>query len=336
MKHYDPEYLNSWIIKALKFYNCSKSDAELIASQLILTSLWGIDSHGVERIFHYLKRFENGTINSNPNFKFKNYAKAVGSIDADHAHGIIAMNEAVNWGVELAKEFGISSVGVYHSTHCGAIGLYTRKISSKGMIGFAFTHSDSLVLPANGSSKFFGTNPISISIPRKGDDICLDMATSIKPWNYVINSRQNNQTLNGNVAVNSKGEITTNPFEADALLPFGDYKGFGLGMMIDILSGPLNGMKYGPKLSSMHFEIEKKRNLGSTIIVIDPKAFNGSNRFTDIINDMVLDLKNSNPKTYLPGEKENLSYEKRVKKGIPISNNFQQNLDKWTKKLNLI
>jgi len=334
-KSHKPEDLSFWITKALKLLNCPQDHAELIASELILTSLWGIDSHGVERIFHYLKRLENGTINSNPNFEFKKNAKAVGILNADDAHGIVSMNKAVNWGLQLAEEFGISSVGVHRSTHCGAIGLYTRKIARKGMIGIAFTHSDSLVVPTYGSQKFFGTNPISISIPRKNNDICLDMATSIKPWNYVINSRQNDQTLEENIAVNSKGEITTNPFEADALLPFGDYKGFGLGMMIDILCGPLNGMKYGPKLSSMHFDLDKKRNLGSTIIVINPKAFNGSEYFTEIINDMILDLKDANPKTYLPGEKENISYQKRLKQGIPISEDFQKNFELWSIKLNI-
>src|SRR5204863_410949 len=118
-----------------------------------------------------------------------------------------------------------------------------------------------------GREKYFGTNPISFAFPRaNGEPICLDMATSQVAWNKVLNARIEGEALDPGVAVDEKGEPTTDAHQARAAIPLGGpiygYKGYGLAFMIDLLCGAMNGMSFGPYINSMYEELDKPRKIG--------------------------------------------------------------------------
>jgi len=302
---------------------------------LLDTSLFGVDSHGVERVFHYFEKFMNGSIVKNPELNIIETSVSTRTVDGADGHGIIIMNQAVMEAVDILKISGIAAIGIKNSSHCGAIGLYTRKLAKCGYIGISMTHADSLVV-AHGSSKpFFGTNPISISFPsvRTNEIICLDMATSKKPWNFIMNARANNEKIESDIAINSSGIMTENPHDATALMPIGGYKGFGLGFMIDLFCGPLNGMLYGPRLTSMYKDVENKRKLGSFLIAIDPMKFQGDRMF-HILEDLLSDVSKLNSVKY-PGQIENENYIYRLKNGIPLSESFILQSHEWSRKLRI-
>src|SRR6185503_15280362 len=147
--------------------------------------------------------------------------------------GIVHAALAMEVAIEMAKESGAGIVGVGHSSHCGAMGLYTRMAARAGLIGIAMTHSSSVVVPHGGKQKYFGTNPISFAFPRAGGEpVCLDMATSQVAWNKVLNARIEGQDLEPGIAVDAQGRPTTDPARAAAAIPLGGptygYKGYGL------------------------------------------------------------------------------------------------------------
>ena len=329
--------INNWSIKAFKNLNVSLKDSKIISESLVKTSLWGIDSHGIARIPHYLTKLKNGTINPNPQLKINKTANGTAQINGDNGHGIIIMNLATKTAINLAKKNGTSTVGVFNSSHCGAIGLYTRQITEAGLIGIAFTHTDSLVAPFNGKKPFFGTNPISIAVPtlNKKEPICLDMATSIVPWNKIINARKTNTAIDFGLGLDKNGNPTTDPHNIVCLNPIATYKGFALAFMIDLLCGPLNKMNYGPNLTSMYKDINKKRKLGSLVIAIDPAKFGGKKYIQNQASNIIKHLKLFGKDIRYPGQPEYIEFKKRIKNGIPLNKELLIEFNEWTKILKI-
>ena len=333
----DHKLILDWGVQAFIAAGVPKADADIIAGALVKTSLWGIDSHGIARITHYLARFTNGTIKSRPLMHLDRTAAATGRLDGDDGHGIVIMTEATNQAISLAREAGVGVVGVHNSSHCGAIGLYTRQVTAAGMVGIAFTHADALVVPHNGHKAFFGTNPISIAFPTNDSEepVCLDMATSIVPWNYVMNARRENTMLPPGIGVDKDGNDCQDPHQAVAVKPMAGHKGYALAFMIDLLCGPLNGMAYGPDMTSMYHDMDKQRKLGSLVIAIDPERFGGREYIKAAGSAIITRLKDYGDDVLFPGQPEYIRKEIREKEGIPVSDAVLKDFNDWSHKLGI-
>ncbi len=326
-----------WSIGAFEKIGIPSKDAFTIASCLTQTSLWGIDSHGVARVPHYLTRINNGTINKTPQLNLERTAAGTARLDGDDGHGIVIMNFATENAIEMANEAGTGVVGVYNSSHCGAIGLYTRKIAKAGMIGFCFTHSDSLVVPAGGKRPFFGTNPISIAFPTSNIDepICLDMATSIVPWNFMMNAKREMKNVSIGLGVDKYGHDCEDSAKIVAVKPLADYKGYALAFMIDLLCGPLNSMNFGPNMTSMYNDIDKKRHLGSLVFAIDPERFGGTEYVKKAAMAMIDQVKTHGENVMFPGEPEYLKKRYRVLNGLPFTDALLSEFNFWSAELDI-
>lgn len=332
VKHLD---LKKWVSEILKAAGLCSDDASLVSDSLVQTSLWGIDSHGISRLPHYLKRIELKSINATPNFKYKKNGAAVGTVDGDNGLGIMVSHYAMVRAIQLAKEAGAGVIGIEHSSHCGALGLYSRQAARDGCIGIAFTHSDSFVKPYSGTEAFFGTNPISIAIPSEDADrpLCVDMATSIIPWNIIMNARRDKSLVPENWGVDSDGNKTIYPEKIRAVNPMGEHKGYALGFLIDMLSGPLNGMPFGPHIPPMYQSLGDNRNLGSLVIAIEISRFSGAHMVSKMVSQAINEVKLQNEKICYPGEPEYLSQEHRLIHGIPIEDALFQELNECSLKL---
>lgn len=320
-----------WGKCAFEKIGLSAQDSSLLTNALVETSLWGIDSHGVARIPHYLTRLQNGTINKLPNFNLIRTGSATARLDGDDGHGILIMNHAAEKAIEIANEAGTGVVGVFNSSHCGAIGLYTRRITKSGMVGIAFTHSDALVVPYGGNRAFFGTNPISIAFPTTVEDepVCLDMATSIVPWNFVMNAKREKKNVKAGLGVDELGNDSIDSTKIVAVKPMADYKGFALAFLIDMLCGPLNNMSFGPNLTSMYKDLDKKRKLGSLVIAIDPERFGGIDYLRNAATELINQVKQFGEHVKFPGEPEYLMKKDRSQRGIPFTDTMIAEFNYW-------
>lgn len=327
--------MRAWATDMFQKGGMSSKHAAIVANALTETSLWGIDSHGVARITHYLGRLENGTINKEPALTFTKTAAATGQLDGDDGHGIVIMTEATERAIQLAKEAGTGVVGVHNSSHCGAIGLYTRQITRAGMVGISFTHADALVVPHGGQRPFFGTNPISIAFPTENNEepICIDMATSIVPWNYMMNAKREKSKVPLGLGVDKDGNDSENSEDIVAVKPMAEHKGYALAFLIDMLCGPLNGMNFGPNMTSMYKDLDKKRKLGSLVIAIDPSRFGGRDTIRMAGTAIINQVKTHGDNVLFPGQPEYIRKEKRIRTGIPISETIAEDFKKWSVKL---
>jgi ureidoglycolate dehydrogenase (NAD+) len=325
MKYFDSVKLSKIMHADLAKIEVNIDSRKNVVDCLIQTSLRGVDSHGVNLFPHYCRAAQAGRINANPSITINRSSSSTAVVDADHAFGhhsgAVAMQEAIN----LALKTGIGAVGVKNSTHFSAAAYYGLMASEKKCLGFAFTNADALVKASGAKEAFFGTNPICFTAPLKNEGpLCLDMATSLVSWNKVMNYRRADQLLPEEWAFNAQGILTINPHEAVSLNPAAQYKGFGLGLMIDILCATLLGGIQGKDLKPMYqLPLDNsKRGVGHFFMAIDISKFSDPRLFSEKLQDMVDRIRalESTPGEIpmVPGDPEKMNFKIRSKSGIPV------------------
>lgn len=300
--------------------------ADYVTAGLVQTSLRGVDSHGIRLFPHYLRALKAGRINGNPKYKFDKTSASTGVLDADHTYGHAAGMEAVKKAIELANDAGSGHVAVKNSSHFGAAAFYALEVANNDMIGMSFTHADSLMLTYNSTETFLGTNPICFAVPCEGEEpFCLDMATAMINFNKVKQFREAKLPVPEGTCTDKYGNETADSEKAVSLLPIGEYKGFGLSLMVEILCSILTGMPYGKHIVNMYKDpIEKKRLLGHFFIAIRIDCFQDLRMFKKRMREL-LDAIRSQPRkdkniaVKVAGDPEKEIFAKRSKGGIPVN-----------------
>ena len=326
--------LKKLLLEALIDINVPNNVSIPLVDSLIETSLRGVDSHGINLFPVYYKFLNRGRINKNPQLKITQTGLSTTTIDADNGFGYYAGSKAMDRAIDMASETGVGVVTVKNSNHFGAASYFTHKAANKGMIGFAFTNTEPLVNAFNSTEAFLGTNPFCFSAPMdKEEPFCLDMATSTVAWNKIKNYQRENQTLSQGWALDNKGNETLNPHDAHSLTAIGGYKGFGLGMMIEILCSGLTDSTLGVDIHSMHdIENPNERKISHFFLVIDIEKFINLDIFKKYMSTLSTRVRNlpssKEEKVLMAGDKEKENFKQRVIKGIPVDEiKFQEFLD---------
>lgn len=329
------------IIKLFDTINVKKNIYLPVVNGLIETSLRGVDSHGIRLIPHYIKAALIGRINPNPKFQIKRTSPTTMILDADNTFGITASVKAMEYAIKLAKKNGTGIAVVKNSSHFGAAGIYGLMAARKNMIGYAFTNVDSLVVPFGGNKRFLGTNAFCFSAPIEGEEpFCLDMATTTISWNKLMMCRKQNKTLEQGWAVDKDGNQTTDPHQAMALTHFGNYKGYGIALMIEMMTSLLSGMPYGPNIPHMFPVNKNKRYLSHFFMAIDIKRFQSILVYKRRMKQLVHDLREvssaeSLENVMIAGDPEKKIYQERSKNGIPLTQEISDGFNDLLKELNL-
>lgn len=299
--------------------------AQETARALWLTSLRGVDSHGMRLLPHYIASIEGGRLNPTPNFVFEQTAASTGRLDADHGLGQAAGMQAMRHAIQLATEAGVGFVSVYNSSHCGALATYALEACQHDMLGMAYTHATARMRTPNGRRAFLGTNPICFAAPMADEEpFCFDSAPTPFSFNKVKQYRQQGVQLPPDVAADKDGHMTQDPNAAEQLLPIGDYKGFGLSLMVDILCGLLTGMPVGGEVSNMFGDpLSKKRYLGHFFGAIRIDAFEDVATFKTRMQKLADDLRSEpalDPSIpmQVAGDPEKRTQQDYAANGIPL------------------
>ncbi len=302
----------------------SEDHAEGVADVLVHADARGVHSHGAIRVEYYAERIAKGGINTSPIFTFDKTGPCSAVFDGDNGVGHVVANLAMDEAIKMAKENGIAVVGVRRISHSGALSYFVDKAAQANLIGISVCQSDPMVVPYGGAEPYYGTNPIAFAAPGNGEDqILFDMATTVQAWGKVLHARSKNEPISDTWAVDKNGEPTTDPFKVNALLPIAGPKGYGLMMMVDVLSGILLGLPFGNKVSSMYEDLTEHRNLGQLHIVINPEVFTGLSSFKQNITDTMAELNSIKPapgfkQVSYPGQRSAAREKENEKNGIDI------------------
>jgi LDH2 family malate/lactate/ureidoglycolate dehydrogenase len=144
---------------------------------------------------------------------------------------------------------------VRNSNHYGIAGYYAMMALEHDLIGIASTNTVRYGAPTYGSDMLLGTNPFAYAIPAHNEPaFVLDFATTTVPRGKIEVYNRKEKPLNHGWAIDADGHETTDPQTAlkGALLPLGGFgvdngghKGYGLGLLVEILCGVLSGGTFG-------------------------------------------------------------------------------------------
>lgn len=297
------------------------ADAKQVADGLVWADLRGIDSHGIIRIPSYVMRLEKGIVNPRPDMRLVKDLPAAAVIDADLAHGQIALTFGMNKAMDKARAAGVGWIIVGRSTHSGAAGMYTRMAAEAGMIGVHMGTSQPNMAYHGARVGGVSTSPIAISVPREGGRILsLDMATAVAGVGKLMHHKATNTPLGEGWALDAEGNTTTDPQKASLPTPLGGPKGSGLSLMFECITS----LMVGPSLIGRWLTGESRRHRQAAVLAaVDIAAFIDLDAYKAEAEYLVAAIKGL-PKAdgveeiYMPGERGDAIFEERLKAGIPV------------------
>lgn len=243
-------------LRAFEAVGVPEEHARMALDILISSDLRGIESHGFARFADfYIGRAKDGRLNRTPNIRIVSEALSAATIDGDNALGFVPATQAMRLAMDKAAQTGIGMVAVRNSTHYGPAGPYAMMALEREMIGISLTTGGNGVVPPGGSKRTYGLNALAFAAPCRPPEapFVLDMATSVVAAGKFEIARRRQKPVPEGWAIDSEGFPITDPNGyyttggGGGILPLGGaietgaWKGFGLGMMVDILTGVLSG-----------------------------------------------------------------------------------------------
>lgn len=303
-----------------------KEDARYCAEALVLTNLWGIDSHGVLRLEAYFRRLQKGAMNPVPRIKPAKGAMGLEVLDGDDGIGFLTARAAMERATELAERYHIGAAGVIRSNHCGAAALYARLAAAKGMIGIAMTNVVPNMVVPGGSRPITGNNPIAIAVPTFGAfPFVLDISMSAVAGGKLILASKKKEKIPLDWATDKDGRPTDDPDKGfdGFLLPMGGHKGFGLSLVVDILCGVITGGAFQHHLKGMYKYPDDPSLTGHFMLALNPLALMPREDLESRMAEFYRTIKDSpmwdaGREMFMPGEIEYRTSEERKEKGIPL------------------
>ncbi len=340
-----PESLKAFCSEALRKLRVPDEEAEITADVLVSADLRGVESHGVSRLPRYAKRLMNNWIRPEAKLTVRKETPVSLLVDAENSLGQVVAYRVMELCIEKAKKSDIAFAAVGNSNHIGIAGYYAMMALKEDMIGLCMTNAWPLIVPTFGIEPILGTNPMAFAIPTKHErPFVLDMATSVVPIGKMEVYRRHGKNVPVGWAIDESGEPAVDTetvmrcvykTKCGGLLPLGGleetagYKGYGLSLLVDILSGILPCAAYGPHVGIP--EDPKPSNIGHFLGAIDIKAFTSVDEFKDRMDIMIRSIRASakakgQDRIYIHGEKEWELEEQYRRTGIPLYLKVWENL----------
>jgi len=321
MKTIHAQYLEDLGVQIFTRQGLDRERAEFLAHTLVEANLTGHDSHGVTYYSAYSNRIKEGHIDVKADPTTVKETPASALVDGGWAPGQVTAMYAMELAVKKAKENAVSAVGAYNCNHIGRIGYYTNWASKQGIIAMMFVNvGNPSATVFNGTTRVFGTNPISVAVPTgEASPFLVDYATSVVASGKISVVRAKGEKMPLHWARDKDDNPTDDPAayrDGGWLMPFGEYKGYGLQFVSELLGAVLTGSRLG-----LEGGMPPSPN-GILAIALDPEAFVGLEAFKEKTDELITRVKAVKPqegkRVQTPGEPEWETKFQRFEEGIPL------------------
>ncbi|MEV7090168.1 Ldh family oxidoreductase [Streptomyces sp. NPDC093085] len=301
------------------------ADARLLADTLVTAELWGHPSHGMLRLPWYLERVESGATAAVAAPETVSDNGAVLVVDGRDGLGQVLADRAVGWGVERARQHGISAVGLRNSGHFGTAAYFTRKAAAQHCVALLMTNASPAMAPWGGREKRVGTNPWSIAAPggRYGT-VVMDIANTAVARGKIYHAKERGQPIPEGWAAGRDGVPTTDPRRAieGLILPMAGHKGYAISFMFDVLAGVLTGSAFGTSVVGP-YRPAGRSGVGHLLICVDIRAMADPAEFERRMEALVEETKATPAapgvaEIFVPGEPEIRTAERLAGEGITV------------------
>lgn len=331
------ELLREFCETAFSKLGFSADESRIITDVLLLSDMYGIESHGMQRLVRYHKGIEKGLIkvDAKPEVVFETPISAV--IDAHDGMGQLVGRMAMQKAIDKAKTTGVGIVSVRNSNHYGIAGYYAKLACDEGLFGFSCTNSEAIMVPTFGRLAMIGSNPLAFSMPADPYPFFFDASTTVVTRGKLEMYNKMSKPLPEGWALDKNGHPSTDAADVLAnivakngggIMPLGgseeksgSHKGYGYGMICEIFSSILsmgttsNYCMHGGKSGICH-----------GFAAINPAFFGDSAAIKEHLSTFLRELRESpkadgQMKIYTHGEKEIAAVADRRKNGIPVNEN---------------
>lgn len=287
------EHLRDLSVTLLTKHGVPAEHARLQTDLLIEAEMRGLPSHGVQRLPRVLNRIDNGLTDPQASGNVSTQRPSFLTIDGSRGLGPVVMMRAICELKNIVSHSGMAAAGIRNANHIGMLAYYAEAAAADGLIAIIMSTSEALVHPYGGTEAMLGTNPIAIGVPTGSDPFVLDFATSCVSMGKIHHHALWGKPIPAGWAVDAEGRPTTNAEAAKngAIAPFGEAKGYGLGLAVELMVSVLAGSAFAPEVRGTLDETHPA-NKGDLIILIDPDAGTGSSNMLSIYLDR---LRNSHP-----------------------------------------
>lgn len=296
------------------------------AGVLVTADLMGIHTHGVARIASYGERIRLGGITAAAAIAEERLAPGMLRVNGDNGLGPAVGAHALRAAMAAAGETGIAVAFCHGSNHFGPIAPYAWEATQRGFASLIASNATTTIAPTGGRDARLGNNPLGFGFPNPGGDpVILDMAISVVARARIRDAAKAGRPIPEGWAADADGRPTTDPKAAldGFLLPIGGYKGYGLSMAVDMLTGVLSGAAFLTHVRSWVDEPEAPQNLGHAFVLIDTARLGGDAWLGRRTADFTGILRATPPvdpqhPVMLPGERELALMRRQREQGIAL------------------
>lgn len=332
---YSYEQLKTFCTDAFLKFGFNKEECDIIVDVLLTSDLYGIESHGMQRLVRYHKGIEKGLIkvDAKPEIVFETPVSAV--IEGNDGMGQLLGHKAMSIAIEKAKKTGMAIVSVRNSNHYGIAGYYAKMACKEGLIGMSMTNSEAIMVPTFAKKAMLGSNPIAIAMPAEPYDFFFDASTTVVTRGKLEIYNKLDKPLPDMWALGADGKRSSDASDVlknivakagGGIMPLGgeteqsgSHKGYGYGMLCEIFCSILS-----MGLTSNHTHIGGKGGTCHGFIAIDPAVFGDAEAIKNHLSTFLQELREA-PKAdgatriYTHGEKEVFALRDRLENGIEVN-----------------
>ncbi len=292
------------------------------ADLLVEAELRGRPSHGLLRLARIIERIENGVIDPHATGGHTWAGTSFLSVDGRNGLGPVVALSALDAICARARETGVALAAIANNNHLGMLAWYAEKAAARGMVTIALSTSEALVHPWGGRRAMLGTNPIAIGVPASPHPFVLDMATSLVSMGQIHDFALRNKPIPDHWALDAEGNPTTDARTArgGSIAPFGEAKGYALGLAFEVLVASLTGAALGRDVRGT-LDSTEICNKGDVFIVIDSAS---SHAMAGAVTAYLDAIRAEAPApgfacVSVPGDRSASVRNQRMSEGFPVS-----------------
>jgi (2R)-3-sulfolactate dehydrogenase (NADP+) len=315
-----PKAARKLILEALTGAGTLARNAGYFADAILDTELSGLEGHGFYWLQYYCEHMRSGKVDGRAAPQVKKLSPVAFRVDARRGFAHPAIEKGFARLIPAAKKNGIAGMAVHNSYNAATLGYHTGYLARHGLVAFGFTNSTPSIAPIGGRKPVIGTNPMSFAVPGKAGKIAflIDQSASVVARTAVKVAADEGRTIPLGWAFDPDGKPTTDPAQglAGSMAPAGGYKGFGLGLIVEVVCAALAGARRGPEMGSFMANDGKPIGCGQFFIALEPKAFSGG-AFARQVAALAKSI-TSQDGARLPNARREANQKRLAKEGLPI------------------
>jgi (2R)-3-sulfolactate dehydrogenase (NADP+) len=311
----------------------SPANAGYFTDAILDTEMSGLTGHGFYWLQFYCQHVQSGKVDGKAKPKVKMLTPVAIEVDAKGGFAHPAIEAGFKKLVPAARKFGVATMIVKESYNAATLGYHTGVLAKQGLLAFGFTNSVPAIAPVGGATPVIGTNPMSFAVPGAKGKIAflVDQSSSAVAWTNVKTAAEAGRSIPLGWALDINGQSTDDAVKglAGSMAPAGGYKGFGQGLIVEVMCAALAQSLRGPQMGSFTENDGKAIGCGQAFVALDPLIFGGKH-FHKQVKALIASITSQKP-ARMPNSRRADNIAKAKKSGFTIDDELLKTLQSFCK-----